>query len=142
MKYFAQTTLTTTAILAISGFVYYLFAPYNWGAGEYIMHFHLWLGVGFALYFIFNIIKHIKQNNIKIQNKIFKKVAYILLTIFSTTLVSGLLHFFPYISYFFTPIYYQFETYDFISMIHLSSSILLIGLFFFHILLMPSKDNK
>jgi hypothetical protein len=142
MKYFAQTTLSTTAILAISGFVYYLLAPLNWGAGEYIMHFHLWLGIGFVFYFIFNITKHIKQNSIKIQNNMFKKVAYILLAIFSITLISGFLHFIPYISYFFTPIYYRFETYDFISNIHLGSSILLIALFFIHILLMPSKENK
>ena len=142
MKKFAQISLSTTVILAVSGFVYYFLAPYNWGAGEYIMHFHLWTGFLFLCYFFFNIIRHIKENNIKIKNKIFKRVAYGLLIIFSTTLISGFLHFIPYISYFITPIFYQFETYDLISNIHLYSSILLIILFISHILILPKKDNK
>ena len=142
MRYFANIVLSATTILAITGLIYYFLAPLNWGAGEYIMHLHLWLGFVFMGYFIFNIPKHIQTNIKKINNPMFKYVAYSLLTAFTITLISGFLHFIPYVSYFFKPVYYRFETYDFISFIHLISAVLVIVLVISHILLSPLKDKK
>ncbi|BCD68708.1 hypothetical protein NitYY0918_C1625 [Nitratiruptor sp. YY09-18] len=55
--------------------------------------------------------------------------------------VSGLAHFIPYLSYFFKPIYYRFETYDFISNIHLIIAVFFTLLFVLH-LSFKHKDNR
>ena len=142
MRYFPHIVLNATTILAITGFVYYFFAPLNWGAGEYIMHFHLWFGIVFMLYFAFNILKHVKTNINKITNPAFKYVAYTLLTLFSLTLLSGFLHFIPYVSYFSKPLYYRFETYDLFSTIHLICAISSIILLAMHLIISPKEKNE
>jgi len=119
MKLFVPITLVSSILLITSGFVYYLFASYNWGAGEIFMHIHLWLGLFFSFYLVYAIPKHIKNNISKVKLNNFKFVSYSLMGFMFIVLFSGILHFIPYFSYFFTPIYYQFDTYNFISKVHL-----------------------
>jgi len=134
MKNFTLYTISLTLILFVSGVAYYFLAPFNWGAGELVMHFHLWVGVGFTLYLMYAIPKHIKSAKAKATNAKFTKLSYGMLAVFALTLLSGLLHFFPYISYFVKkPFYYRFETYQLISNIHFILAILLIVLFILHL---------
>lgn len=133
MKNFHLYTIALTVIMIISGFAYYFLAPQNWGAGELVLDFHLWVGVAFTIYLLFAIPKHIKKSAKKVSSTTFTKLSYLVLLFFGVVLVSGLAHFIPYISYFFKPIYYQFETYDLISTIHLFSAVILTLLFMLHL---------
>ena len=133
MKSFVPITLVSTILLITSGFVYYLFASYNWGAGEIFMHIHLWLGLFFSFYLIYAIPKHIKSNTSKVKLNNFKFVSYSLMGFLSIVLFSGILHFIPYFSYFFTPIYYQFDTYELISKVHLTFASLVSIFFIVHL---------
>ena len=142
MKQFALFTISATLLLIASGYVYYFLAPLNWGAGEIIMHIHLWLGVLFSFYLVFAIPLHVKDNNSKVKRKDFKLLSYVLMASIGFTLFSGILHFIPYISYFFTPIYYQFDTYDNISKIHLVFATLTSILFLLHLSLHYKKGAK
>jgi thiosulfate reductase cytochrome b subunit len=141
MRFFAHITISTTILLLASGFVYYFLAPLNWGAGEVIMHIHLWLGLFFSIYLLFGIPKHIKDNYSKVKYKKFNILSYLLMGGIFLLLLSGILHFIPYISYFFTPIYYQFDTYELISKIHLICAIF-VSLFFVLHLSMNFKKAK
>ncbi|GEM_PF-4517039 len=141
MKYFALISVAVTTCLLASGFAYYFLAPLNWGAGELVMHFHLWIGLFFALYLGYAVPKHIKSNKAKCNRPLFVNTAYLLLWIFLITLASGLVHFIPYVSYFFTPVYYRFETYDLISLIHLAAAVGVTLLFIIH-LSMVKKERK
>ena len=133
MKLFVPITLVSTILLITSGFVYYLFASYNWGAGEIFMHLHLWLGLFFSFYIIYALPRHIKNNTSKVKLNNFKFVSYSLMGFLSITLFSGILHFIPYFSYFFTPIYYQFDTYNLISKVHLIFASLVSIFFIVHL---------
>jgi hypothetical protein len=133
MKHFAHILVALTTCLLASGFVYYFLAPLNWGAGELIMHFHLWIGLLFALYLGYAIPKHIKSKKAKCNRKVFVYISYLLSGVFFITIASGLMHFIPYISYFFQPLYYRFETYDLISFIHLVSAVVVTLLFVVHL---------
>ena len=140
MKIFASLVLTITAVLFITGFAYYLFAPYNWGAGEIILHVHLWIGAIYFAYVIFAIANHVKTHYRGCANSnAFKMRSYALLLFYLFALISGFTHFIPYISYFFKPIYYEFETYDMLSNIHLYASILAIIFLATHILFKPKE---
>ena len=141
MKNFYLFTITLTVVLLVSGFTYYFLAPQNWGAGEFVLHFHLWVGVLFSFYLIYAIPMHIKETKKRASSAVFIKLSYAMMIFFGITLISGLAHFIPYISYNFSPIYYQFETYDAISTIHLISASVLTLLFALH-LSIKHKENK
>jgi len=142
MKNFANLILIVTTCLLLSGFAYYFFAPLNWGAGELILHFHLWVGFIFTIYFIGAIVKHIKNHKNSCNNSKFVKVAYLLLGFYSILLLSGLAHFIPYISYIFNPLYYRFETYDLLSNIHLIFAIVVTIFLILHLIIKPKEDNE
>jgi amino acid transporter len=133
MKFFAYIIISATVLLLASGFMYYFLAPLNWGAGEIIMHIHLWLGLFFSFYLLFGIPKHRKDNSSKVKHKNFNILSYLLMGAMFLLLLSGILHFIPYISYFFTPVYYQFNTYELISKIHLICAIFVSLLFVLHL---------
>ena len=141
MKHFYLYTIAATVALLVSGFAYYFLAPQNWGAGELVLDFHLWVGAFFAVYLSFAIPKHIKEAKVRASRPVFVTLSYLMLLFFGATLISGLAHFIPYLSYYFTPVYYQFETYDLISNIHLVSVSLLILLFVLH-LSIKHKESK
>ncbi len=124
MRYFPHISIGGITFLFFSGLSYYLFASFNWGAGEIVMHIHLWFGFFFAIYILLSVPKHYKNNKAKCKDKVFIYVSYLLVGTLGISLISGLVHFVPYISYFIQPIYYQFETYDIVSLIHLLSAIL------------------
>ena len=141
MKRFYLYSITVTVAMLISGFTYYFLAPRNWGAGELVLNFHLWIGVLFTIYLIYAVPKHIKEAKERTNRTGFIRLSYLMMFFFGLTLVSGLAHFLPYISYYFTPIYYQFETYDVISNIHLISASILTLLFVSH-LSIKHKETK
>lgn len=133
MKNYALITISAILVLLMSGFSYYFLAPQNWGAGELILNFHLWFGLIFFFYIAYTIRLHIKEKkDIKCDKK-FTIFAYLLLFAFTSVTISGLVHFVPYLSYFFKPIYYRFETYDFISTLHLISATVLLILLASHL---------
>lgn len=141
MKNFSLYTIAITIVLLLSGFAYYFAAPLNWGAAELILDFHLWIGVLFSVYLIYAIPKHIKSCKTRANRTVFIKLSYLMMLIFTATLLSGLAHFIPYISYFIKPIYYRFETYDVISNIHLICASILTILFILH-LSIKHKGNR
>lgn len=133
MKRFYLYSIAVTVAMLISGFTYYFLAPQNWGAGELVLNFHLWIGVLFTIYLIYAVPKHIKETKERTNRTGFIRLSYLMMFFFGLTIVSGLAHFIPYVSYYFTPIYYQFETYDIISNIHLISASILTVLFTLHL---------
>ena len=141
MKNFYLYTIALSVVLLVSGFTYYFLAPFNWGAGELVMNFHLWIGVLFTIYLIYAVPKHIKEAKERTNRLDFIRLSYLMMFFFGVTLVSGLAHFIPYISYYFTPVYYQFETYDALSNIHLISVSILTVFFVLH-LSIKHKETK
>lgn len=135
MRHFALISVAVTTIMMISGFVYFSLASFNWGAGEIIMHVHLWLGLFFTLYLCCAVPLHIRNNRSKIKNLNFSRYSYVFGGVFSIVLLTGITHFVPYISYFFSPIYYQFETYEWVSFVHMVSAVMLAGFFVLHLTL-------
>ena len=141
MKNFPLISIVALTILTISGFVYYFLASFHWGVGEFIIHFHLWLGALFMLYLFFTLPKHIKNNHLKIQNKKFKLFSYLIMISTCITLITGFIHFIPYLSYFIYPVYYKFEFYDVLSKTHMISVIVLLTLFVGH-LVFNFEENR
>ena len=141
MKNFSLCTIAVTVVMLTSGFSYYFLAPLNWGAGELVLDFHLWLGALFTIYLLYAVPVHIKKAQPKANNPSFVKLSYAMLVFFIVTLLTGLAHFIPYVSYYFTPVYYQFETYDLISSTHLAVATILIFLFATHLLIKHKEDK-
>ncbi|BCD61156.1 MULTISPECIES: hypothetical protein [unclassified Nitratiruptor] len=141
MKNYALYTIAIAVVMLVSGFVYYFAAPLNWSAAETILNIHLWLGVLFVFYLLYTLPKHIKTAKLRANSSSFVNLSYFMVALLIVLFVSGLAHFIPYLSYFFKPLYYRFETYDFISNIHLIIAVFFTLLFVLH-LSFKHKDNR